>query len=316
MFYPLFLTPFFKECLWGGGNLKQKLNKHTNSNTIGESFEISCYKNYLCKIKNGTFKDIYLKSLVDIYPVEILGRNIDSDFFPLIIKFLDAKSRLSIQVHPNDRYAFTKYGSLGKNELWYVVYANEDSKIVLGLKDDTTPIDIENSLKNNNVEKFLNIEKVNIGDTIFIPSGTVHALLENTIVLEVQQSSDITYRLYDWERLEKGKKRDLHIEDALKVIDFSSKGSIIRKSEYEDKTFYNLIDIKDFTVDYIKINTSLLDHPCYRSFQVYTCIDGTGSIIYQNRSQPINKGDTFIIPASLKNYEIRGNLEVIKVYVK
>ncbi|MEF9934681.1 type I phosphomannose isomerase catalytic subunit [Clostridium sp.] len=316
MFYPLFLTPFFKECIWGGNNLKSILGKNIPSNNTGESFEISCHTDYLCKIKSGVFKDIYLKTLVDIYPVEILGKNIDSDFFPIIVKILDARDRLSIQVHPNDRYAYNNYRSLGKNELWYVLHANKDSKIILGLKDNTSKKDIESSLSNGNISDYLNIENVSIGDCIYIPSGTVHALLENIVVLEVQQSSDLTYRLYDWDRLENGCKRKLHINNALDVINPKSKGEIIKASDYEGEYFYNLIDIKDFTVDYINLNGSLLDHPCYKSFHVYTCINGSGYIIYKGSSQPINKGDTFLIPASLKEYEIRGELTLIKVYIK
>ncbi|KMT22673.1 type I phosphomannose isomerase catalytic subunit [Clostridium cylindrosporum] len=316
MFYPLFLTPFFKECVWGGDNLRQKLNKDYSGSKIGESFEVSCHKDFLCKIKNGIFKDIYLKTLVDIYPVEILGKNINSDFFPLIIKFLDASSRLSVQVHPNDFYAMKKSYSLGKNELWYVVYANENSKIVLGLKDNVTKADIKNSIEKNNIESLLNIENISVGDAIFIPSGTVHALLEDTIVLEVQQSSDITYRLYDWDRNENGKRRELHIDDALNVIDISSRGKIIRSSEYIDEDFYNLLDIKDFTVDYLKIKNSLISSPDLRSFHIYTCVDGNGRIIYKNQSQSISRGNSILIPASLGEYEIRGNLEVIKIYVK
>ncbi|MEF9952845.1 MAG: type I phosphomannose isomerase catalytic subunit [Clostridium sp.] len=316
MFYPLFLTPFFKECVWGGDNLKRILNKNIKSKTTGESFEISCYKDYLCKIRNGVFKDIYLKSLVDIYPEEILGKNIDSDFFPIIVKFLDANDRLSIQVHPNNRYAYSKYKSYGKNELWYVAYAGENSSIVLGLKDGTTKNDIENAISNGSLYNHLNIERVSVGDCIYIPAGTVHALLENIIVLEVQQSSDITYRLYDWDRLENGVSRELHIEDALNVIDLNSKGKIIKHNDYITHDYFNFIDTNDFTVDYINLNGAFLDHPCYRSFQVYTCTNGSGYIIYNGASQPINTGDTFLIPASLKEYEIRGEMTLIKVYMK
>lgn len=315
MLYPLFLEPFFKECVWGGENLKRKLNKNINNPNVGESFEVSCYKNFLCKIKNGIFKNTSLKSLIDLYPSEILGKNINSSFFPLIVKFLDATDKLSIQVHPNDKYAFEKSYSLGKNELWYVIYADNNSKIVLGLKDEVSKTDLLSSLKENNIETLLNIENVEIGDSIFIPSGTVHALLENVIVLEIQQSSDLTYRLYDWNRLEKGKPRKLHIEDALNVIDFSSKGKIIRANEYVHKNFYNIITTKDFVVDYISINESIIDNTKYKCFHIYTCIDGNGRILYGNQSEEISKGNTFLIPACVNEYEIRGNLKLLKTYL-
>lgn len=315
MFYPLFLTPFFRECIWGGENLRNKLNKNFPKKNIGESFELSCYKDYLCTISNGIFKDIHLKSLVDIYSSDILGKKITSNFFPLIIKFLDAHNRLSIQVHPKDEYALKKSLSLGKNELWYVVHANENSKVALGFKDGTTKTILETSLKEDNIESILNIENVSVGDTIFIPAGTVHALLENIIVMEVQQSSDITYRLYDWNRLENGKKRTLHVEDALNVIDFSSKGKIIKNSELNGRDFYNLINIKDFTVDYLKVTSLTTQNTRLQSFHAYTCINGSGKVRYKNLTQNISKGDTFLIPAILDEYTLLGDMELIKVYI-
>lgn len=315
MFYPLFLSPFFKQCVWGGEGLKKKLNKQYKEKNIGESFEVSCYKNYLSTIKNGVFKETHLKTLVETYPKEILGKNISSDFFPLIIKFLDAKDKLSVQVHPNDKYAIKNAMSLGKNELWYVAHANENSRIVLGVKNYISIDDIKASIDENNFESVLNIEKVNIGDCIFIPSGTVHALLEDIIVLEVQQASDVTYRLYDWNRENSKVKRDLHIKDALNVLNVQSRGNIIRRSDYSEKSKHNLISIKDFTVDYIKINNSYLDDTFYKSFHIYTCIDGNGRITYNGESNSIERGDTFLIPACLGSYEIRGNLQVLKTYV-
>lgn len=312
MFYPLFLTPFFRECVWGGKNLKQKLNKNIPKDNIGESFELSCHKDYLSTIKNGIFKDISLKSLINTYSKEILGTKVTSNLFPIIIKFLDANSKLSVQVHPNDEYALKNSLSLGKNELWYVVHAGENSKIVLGLKDGTTKSSLKSAIDNNNIEPLLNIENISKGDTVFIPSGTVHALLEDIIVMEVQQSSDITYRLYDWNRLENDKARDLHINDALNVIDFSSKGFITKK---EDTPFKNLVNIRDFTVDYIKFSDSLISSTFMESFHVYTCIYGNGRVIYGDYSENINIGDTFLIPACLNEYELRGNLELIKTYI-
>lgn len=316
MLYPLILTPYFRECVWGGENLRKYLNKNHSEINIGESFELSCYKNFLCKIQNGAFKDTYLKTLVDVYPLEILGSNVKLDFFPLIIKFLDATNRLSVQVHPNNSYALKNASTLGKNELWYVVHAAKNSKIVLGLKDNVKKSTLETSLKEGNIETLLNIENINIGDSIFIPSGTVHALLENIIVVEVQQSSDITYRLYDWNRLENGKERTLHIKDALNVLNPLSKGKIIRKNDYNNRSFYNLIDIEDFTVDYLKINDSYKDCPNNKSFHVYVCIEGNGEVLYEDFSYSISKGDTFLIPASLKEYEIKGDIKSLKVYIK
>lgn len=316
MLYPLILTPYYRKCVWGGENLRKHLNKTYSEINIGESFELSCYKNFLCKIENGDFKGTYLKTLVDKYNLDILGFNTNFDFFPLIIKFLDATSRLSVQVHPSDSYALKNESSLGKNELWHVVYAGENSKIVLGLKNNTDTLTLKNSLKEGSIENLLNIEKINVGDSIFIPSGTVHALLEDIIVVEVQQSSDVTYRLYDWDRLENGRGRDLHIEDALNVLDPLSQGSIIRNSDYSDKSFYNLVDIRDFTVDYLKINNSYKDNPRNKTFHVYVCIDGNGHVVYNGLNYKVSKGDTFLIPASLKEYEIKGNLKVLKVYIK
>lgn len=312
MFYPLFLTPFFRECVWGGNNLKTKLNKDISKDDIGESFELSCYKDYLSIVRNGLFKNISLKSLVDIYPREILGTKVTSDFFPIIIKFLDANNRLSVQVHPNDDYALKNALSYGKNELWYVVDADENSEIVLGFKNGVNKDSLKSAMDSDNLEDLLNIEKIKKGDSIFIPSGTVHALLENTLVMEVQQSSDVTYRLYDWDRTTDGKKRELHIKEAFDVIDFDSKGKILRS---DNIAFKNLVNIRDFTVDYISISGSLTSSTFYESFHAYTCIDGNGWILYGSHSINIGRGDTFLIPACLNEYEIRGTLELIKTHI-
>ncbi|MFW6029589.1 MAG: type I phosphomannose isomerase catalytic subunit, partial [Halanaerobiales bacterium] len=237
-FYPLKFIPIYKEKIWGGKNIQTFFHRTLTKNNIGESWEVAAHKNGESKISNGRYQGSGLKSLFKKYPKELLGQNFedtDSDRFPLLVKILDANDKLSVQVHPDNQYAKKIENELGKTEMWYILDAKENAKLVYGVKDDTDKNSFAKAINEGNLENYLNEIVVSKGDVIFIPAGTVHAIEEGILLAEIQQNSDTTYRVYDWNRTDKdGQSRQLHVDKALDVINFdqdisNAKAKILRK---------------------------------------------------------------------------------------
>jgi mannose-6-phosphate isomerase len=220
-FYPLKFEDLFLEKIWGGRALEKRLAKRLPPGAnIGESWELSEHKSASSIVKNGDFKGTPLPELIKQYPEEILGPDTaaKSGRLPLLYKFIDANDRLSIQVHPDDAYAGAHENDLGKTEAWVVVHADPGAKLICGLKRKLSRAEIESGIQNNNLETLLNEFEVQTGDVIYVPAGTVHAIESGTLIYEVQEVSDITYRLYDWGRAGMdGKPRALHVAQSLVV---------------------------------------------------------------------------------------------------
>ena len=218
MLKPIKLQPIFKEIIWGGNRLKTDYNKKSSLSNIAESWELTVRDDGMNTIIGGEFNGMTMQEYIDKNGFEVVS-NKPLDRFPLLIKFIDAEDNLSIQVHPNDEYAMEKANSLGKTEMWYVIDAKPDAKLVYGLKPNCTIEDMRSAIENGTVEEKLNYVNVKKGDVFFIPSGLVHAIGAGILLAEIQQNSNITYRVYDYNRLGKdGKPRELHVEDALNVI--------------------------------------------------------------------------------------------------
>lgn len=228
---PIFLKPIFKDYLWGGKRLKEDFHKDTPYEITAESWEVSTNENGKSIVKNGTYKGL---DLAEVFTkpekrVELFGtKTITMEKFPLLIKFIDASSNLSVQVHPDNAYAYEKEnGSEGKTEMWYIMDCKQDAQIICGMKAGVRQEELANILKSDKLADYLNFVTVKKGDYIYIPSGTIHAILGDTLICEVQQNSDLTYRVYDWERVGKdGKPRQLHIEKAIDVVKLESKPKI------------------------------------------------------------------------------------------
>lgn len=321
MFYPLKFKPIFKDYLWGGRNLL-KLDKPLPKENIAESWEISTHDAGESIIANGKFNHVLLKDLIDLYPNEVLGSNVtcsEKRGFPLLIKFIDANDSLSVQVHPDDYYA-NKFedGQCGKNEMWYVLDAKDNSKLVCGLKKGITKEIFKDSIKNNEVSKCLNYVDVKPGDIINIPAGTVHAIGDGILICEIQQSSNLTYRIYDYDRKDKcGRKRPLHVDKALEVINFNERNV---KSKYKGvkciinstcyKTYIALT--KKFSVEIYKIKGQTSMDTKFQSFHSYTCIGGNGQIVYGDGFEQFGIGETILVPSALGKYHIEGVFEAIR----
>lgn len=222
--YSIKFEPVFKEKVWGGNKLAKYLSKDVSMDVkVGESWEIACHREGTSKIRNGEYKGLTLEELIKHYGDIVFGKSIEkiTDRFPLLIKFIDANDKLSVQVHPDDEYAMKFEDDFGKTEMWYIVDAEPGAKLVYGLKKGITKEDFIKAIENNDFDEILREIEVKKGDVVFIPAGTIHAIGKGILIAEIQQSSDITYRVYDWNRVGlDGKPRELHIEKALDVINF------------------------------------------------------------------------------------------------
>jgi len=322
--YPLKFKPILKETIWGGSKLKNRLNKKTLSDKVGESWEISCVEDNISIVSNGFLTNNSLVELIEIYMGDLVGEKVYEKFgtgFPLLIKFIDANDVLSIQVHPDDKLAIERHQSNGKTEMWYILENDPDSELICGFN---TRVDKETYLKRlneNKLNRILNFEKVQRGDVFFIPAGRVHAIGSGILLAEIQQTSDMTYRIFDWNRTDSdGNPRELHTELALDAIDYKY---------YENyKTTYistlnktsNMVDCPYFFTNILKFDQPIeKDYYLVDSFVIYLCIEGHFTIkTDKGIIEQVQKGETVLIPAALKNLSLipEGNAEIIEVYIK
>lgn len=319
MLYPLFFEPVYKNIIWGGRNLEKVFNRNLPEGKIAESWDICCHKNGMGIVANGELRGNLLNELIENYGAELMGTNCEGfDRFPLLIKIIDANDKLSIQVHPGNEYALKAHGDLGKTEMWYIIDAKPNAKLVYGTVPGTSKEEFKTSLLNNTVETKLNYVDVKKGDVIFIPSGTLHAIMDGLVIAEIQQNSDTTYRVYDWNRVDSsGTPRELHIDRALDVINFDFNAEI-KASDVNHHHGYDLAHITDcefFKVDKLCIHSNYKDSTDNTSFITFTCVEGNGFIEHDNIIYEIKNGSSFLIPASMGSYKISGELTLLKSYI-
>ena len=320
--YPLKFKPVIKGKIWGGDTLAKLYNKRQNAlPNIGESWEISGVQGDLSVVANGFLAGNNIEELIEIYMGDITGDAIYEKFgneFPLLIKFIEAKENLSIQVHPNDDMSKKRHKAYGKTEMWYVLENKSDAKIYTGFKNGVTKEDYAEAVKTGSVPHLLNVEKAEKGDVFFTPAGRVHALGAGVTLVEIQQTSDITYRISDWGRQET-EKRELHTDLALDALDFAEtqkreKISITPKLN----VFENLVDCNFFTVNTLKFNESVNKNYYFNdSFIIYICIDGELKISGNNSTEKITKGETILLPAMIKEviFEPVVESQILEIYI-
>lgn len=318
-FYPLQFEPILKERIWGGAKLRTEFNKPIVSNTTGESWELSAVEGDVSVISNGEFKGKTIKELIDACPISILGSLVCKRFgtdFPLLFKFLDAKQDLSIQVHPNDTLAKIRHNSLGKTEMWYVMQADVGAEIIVGFKEGSSQEEYLSHLESNKLTELLNKITVKEGDVFFLETGTVHAIGAGLLIAEIQQTSDVTYRLYDFDRRDvNGNKRELHVDLALEAINYQKQET--QKFYFKEANQSNpVVDCNYFTTDFILLTDSYSVEKRGDSFTVYMCVDGSFSIESEGGRYDYSKGDTVLIPAVLQNYVLHGNASILEIYIK
>ncbi|MCH4551299.1 type I phosphomannose isomerase catalytic subunit [Aestuariibaculum lutulentum] len=318
--YPLKFTPILKDKIWGGQKLKTVLNKESNLPNIGESWEISDVEGDTSIVSNGSLKGQSLKELLETYKGDLIGEKnykVFENKFPLLIKFIDAKEDLSIQLHPNDELAAKRHNSFGKTEMWYVFQADDDSNLIVGFNQDMTPEKYLEHLENKTLTKILNFDKVQTGDTYFIEVGRVHAIGAGVMVAEIQQTSDITYRVYDWDRVDdQGNERELHNDLAIDAIDFNMPDNFRVTYKKTENTSNEMVSCPYFTTSYLKVTETLKKENKEDSFLIYMCVEGDAEISANGVTETIKKGETLLLPAAIKDFEIHAkDATLLEVYV-
>ncbi len=312
MLKPIKLAPVFKEIIWGGNRLKTEYNKVSDLNNIAESWELTVRDDGMNTILGGEFDGCTLAEYIEKMGQGVISKE-RQDFFPLLIKFIDACDNLSVQVHPDDNYGLKNANSLGKTEMWYIIDAKPGSQLVYGLKPGVTNEMFAQAIKNECVEDMLNYVPVKKGDVFFIPSGLVHAIGAGILLAEIQQNSNITYRVYDYNRVGKdGMPRELHISDALNVIVNRSEDEIDAIRYSKGKTIdSNLANCDYFNVCMYDVKSSMFFNVDQKSFNSLLCLEGEGTIFCDNQVYPLAKGDSYFIPAGMGGYVVNGNVQVI-----
>lgn len=320
MFYPLLFKPIYKEVVWGGRNLEDKLKRQLpKDKKIGESWEITYREEGISIIDNGIFAGIGLDEIIKRYPIQILGTEFKYNIkgFPLLLKIIDANDNLSVQVHPD--------GENGKTEAWYILHAEPGAKIVYGLKDSISKIDFINALKENKVTEVINEVEVNSGELYLIPGGMIHSLGKGVIVAEIQQNSNTTYRVYDWGRLGlDGKPRQLHIEQALSVIRFKG----FDNAECAISQESSVIDMQErvscraaacceyFTIEEIEADDEYFGCLKGDRFEIIFLLNGRAELHYsQGELMEMEEYQSVLLPATLGEYSIKGKCRLLRIYI-
>src|SRR5690606_8069974 len=255
--YPVKFTPILKEKIWGGNKLHSILNKEASIQNVGESWEISGVENNISIVSNGYLKGKNLEEIIQEFQGDLVGKKIYDQFgtnFPLLIKFIDAKTELSVQLHPNDELARDRHNSFGKTEMWYVLQADEAAEINIGFKNTIDKDTYLNHLNEGKITNLLHFEKVQKGDAFLVNTGKVHAIGGGVLLAEIQQTSDITYRIYDWDRKdEQGNERELHTDLALDAIDFELKDDFRLSYERQTNHASKVVSNQYFSVNFLSV---------------------------------------------------------------
>ncbi|RRD38737.1 class I mannose-6-phosphate isomerase [Leptotrichia sp. OH3620_COT-345] len=320
MLYPLKFKKVFIEKVWGGREFEEKLNMTLPENKkIGESWEISAHPNGMSIVENGFLAGKTLQEVYDKYKEKLVGEKVYNEYgntFPLLIKYLDVNDRLSIQVHPDDETAMKNHNELGKSESWYIMEASNDATLIMGMKSGITKEEFLKKAENNDFEGIFEEKTVKKGDFIDIIPGTVHASLKGSVLFaEIQENSDVTYRIYDFDRIDsKGVKRELHIQQSAEVIDFNKKVEIVNTDFQKGETRKNLIRKKYYSIDKIKINDEFEDIS-NESMIIYSILDGTGTVYAKNFSMEVKKGESLLVPPHI-NVVLKGTLEILRTVIE
>ena len=317
--YPLKFNPQYLDKIWGGQKIRTHLGKDFGSlPNCGESWEISGVQDHVSVVSNGFLAGNTLEELIEVYLGDLVGDKVYEKFgveFPLLIKFIDANDDLSIQVHPNDELSKKRHQAFGKTEMWYVLQADPGSKLNLGFKEKLTKEQYLEKFEAGQLMDILNFEEIKEGDVLFMPAGRVHAIGKGAMVAEIQQTSDVTYRIYDFDRKDsEGKERELHTDLALDAIDFTMPDSY--KTIYESKQNESVEVVKCdyFTTSFLQLDEKLeRDFHQLDSFVIYICLEGELEIEYPDGTEKMKKGETILVPAVLEQYFLTPQSKTVKL---
>ena len=317
--YPFIFEPIIKEKLWGGKNLNKILNKPRMSDHDGESWELSCVPNNVSVLRNGPLAGKTLTELIEQFRGDLVGEAVYEEHgsrFPLLIKFIDAQQDLSIQVHPDDELAKNRHNSFGKTEMWYVIDSEPDASIIVGFSEPLNVSQYLDYVENNKLMNILNRERVQPHDVFFIPAGRVHTIGKGLIIAEIQQTSDVTYRIHDFDRVDtKGSKRELHNDLAIEAIDFTIPDSY--KTIYERSSSEQVIGTSNyFTTTRRLLNKSTTLNFDHFSCTILVCIEGCYDVSYFEELPTISKGDTVLVPSCIEELRLKPRSNGILLEIK
>lgn len=314
--YPIKFNPIYKEKVWGGNKIKTLFGRNITLENVGESWEIAAVNDSISIVQNGVLKGKSLLELINNFTSDFLGKKVFEKFgnqFPLLFKFIDANDTLSVQLHPDDELAKMRHNSFGKTEMWYIVQADENAELILGFKDSVDKKTFHEHISNNTLSEILHNEKVKCGNAFYIAPGFVHAIGAGVLLAEIQQSSDITYRVFDWNRPDNdGNMRELHLDLAQDAIDFELSQDFRLNSNKE-----KLIENNFFSVNKVDIvSATFRDLSKIDSFVVYMCVYGETKIICNAISENLKMGETLLIPAKAEMVHFQnGTAKLLEIYV-
>ena len=320
--YPLKFKPIFKDKIWGGRKIKEQLGLDFGSlPNCGEVWLLSGLWDEQSEVANGDFKGDEINDLVETFMGDLVGESVFDKYgeqFPLLLKIIDANDWLSVQVHPDDELAEKRGIGNGKTEMWYVMHADKDAELVMGFNREMTRMDYVKVMKNNTLREVLNYEKVEAGDVFFIPAGRVHALGPDIMVAEIQQTSDTTYRIYDWDRInEAGMSRELHIPQSVEAIDFNIPDQYkIEVQDVMNKTV-PVVDCQYFVTNLLQLQGEMeKDYSNLDSFVILLCTEGNFSLVWENGAVFVKQGECVLIPNIVKKVSIRAEryCKLLEVY--
>jgi mannose-6-phosphate isomerase len=317
--YPLKFVPELKEKIWGGNKLSSILNKKAKGN-IGESWEISAVDGTISTVANGALKGQEITQLIRDYKMDLVGSRVYGNYgdqFPLLFKFIDAQQDLSVQLHPNDVLAQQRHNAFGKTEMWYILHAEKEARLILGFNKELDKTSYAKILEDKKITSVLHSEAVEEGQSYFIEPGLVHAIGAGVLLAEIQQTSDITYRIYDWDRPNiDGKLRQLHTNEALDAIQFGTKKSKIHYKNQVDQRVL-LVSCPYFVTHKLQLSQQIsVENFQNESCKVYMCMEGNAEFLSEQTSTIIQKGETILIPASCNTYQIKTeNATFLEVYI-
>lgn len=322
--YPLKFKPIIKDKIWGGSKLKELLNKDINSTKAGESWEISAVEGNISEVTNGFLAENDLQELVEIYMGELVGDSVYEKYgneFPLLIKFIDASDVLSIQVHPNDELSKERHKAYGKTEMWYVLQADNGAELISGFNQEMDKDKYLTYFENKNLPEILNSEKVDSGDVYYIPAGRVHAIGKGILLAEIQQTSDVTYRIFDWNRKDaEGKERELHTDLAVDAIDYSYHKKYKSSYDIKENRSSEVVRSPYFTTNIIELtNETEFDYFDIDSFVIYMCLEGEFVVNYEDdKGEKVAKGECVLLPAVIENVRLipKSKSKILEIYIK
>jgi len=321
--YPMKFTPLFRDKIWGGQKIKSVLDMNFGAlPNCGEAWVLSGVGGNETVVANGFLEGNELNELVEIYMDDLVGGKVYEKYqneFPILVKFIDANDYLSIQVHPDDALAQKRGIGNGKTEMWYIISADEGSELIAGFNKKMTQKTYLDHLESKRLKEILNVEKVSAGDVFFIPAGRVHALGPGILLAEIQQTSDTTYRIYDWDRLDdKGNSRQLHTAEALEAIDFNVYDTYRSAYPAIKNTSIEVVNQPFFTTNMIHLDKPLSkNYEELDSFVIYTCVKGDVVVNYQDDVVKLRMGECLLIPNVVNQIDIHPSIEskLLETYI-